>query len=361
MWACVCVCVRDCAGAGLCGCGIRRVCLGVQYSKHRNKFQPDPFVRPFHRIGKKKAASRQKESDEWINTKKKMPLTTDEKVAIQSFCENQKEVKKIKEEYKKKRTTLNTVKTTERAKLFDALEENDCLKVATDLYIVKKKCTSTVSFSIRLVHDTFDTIDNHDITKYVIDHKCDIKDATAEVITGTMKRLRSTSKFYADVVDKMPKKSERSKTVSDPALLERAQRYKLAQDTLKKLSKEEKNKIRPHAEQIQIFAPAVQVYMKSKDLWSQRVNVNVEHTEGMTQQFYLRRKITQKKKTLNVGDVTTMVKNVVGSLNIHTIEDFAKQKQTIMNHIIDEIQNIPVVAVEKVTFDKGQLKMKKDQ
>ena len=67
-----------------------------------------------------------------------MPLTTEEKVAIQSFCENQKEVKKIKEAYKKKRTTLNTVKTTERAKLFDALEENDCLKVANDLYIVKK-------------------------------------------------------------------------------------------------------------------------------------------------------------------------------------------------------------------------------
>ena len=290
-----------------------------------------------------------------------MPLTTEEKVAIQSFCENQKEVKKIKEEYKKKRTTLNTVKTAERANLFDALEENDCLKVANDLYIVKKKCTSTVSFSVNLVHDTFDTIDNGDISKYAMDHKCDIKDATAEVIMGTMKRLRSTTKFYADVVDKMPKKSERSKTVSDPALLERAQRYKLAQDTLKKLSKEEKNMINPHAEQIKVSAPAVQLYMKSKDLWSQRVNVNVERTEGMTQQFYLRRKITQKKKTLNVGDMTTMVKAIVGSFNINTLDDFEKEKQTIMNHLINEIENIPVVAVEKVTFDKGQLKMKKEQ
>tara|TARA_B110000008_G_scaffold277858_1_gene320177 strand:+ start:924 stop:1799 length:876 start_codon:yes stop_codon:yes gene_type:complete len=286
------------------------------------------------------------------------PLSDQEKLSIQTFCENQKQIKHIKDQYKQLKTPLNALKSTRRSTLLESLGEHECIKI-DELYVVKKICNSTVQFSIHIVQEAINSITEDEISKYMYDKKCTLTVALINMLMDTMKILRTTTREYADVVPKVPKRIQQVVTSTDVSLSTLAKGYAKINNDLKKLNKEEKEKLMPHNVKVKNVESDINQYMKNRKLWSQRVNVNVEKTDNaVVQTFYLRRKISKKRTTIRVGDMKKMLETVVEPMELCTFEQFETIKETIFNKLVEHIENVPVQPVERVTFDKGHMKKK---
>ncbi len=284
-------------------------------------------------------------------------LTQEEKIALQTFCEYQKSVKDAEKKYAALKKPVNDEKIKLRTTLLQVLGEHSCMVLGGD-YIVRKTSRSTRQFSEEVIVFSMSDVTGEATHEYATKNNCTSREALVKVIVAQVKKNRTTEKDYADVVKK-PLKGVDVVPAPPDALLS-VQRYKEVCSSLKRIGGEKKEKVGPLEEKVSTSRPGVLQYMKKGKLWSQRVNINIEGSQGMLCSYYIRRKVVTRKPAFKVSEIEELIRGSVNHFLPETFafDEFRQRHDAILKKCVETFQSIPATSNETVTFDQGGIKRK---
>ena len=284
-----------------------------------------------------------------------MALSDQHRQALKVFCESQMSSKTIKEASSMKKKKLNGTKADLRDKLYEMLGEHSCLKVHDQLYLVRKVCRSTVRLSESVLEDAVESMTSEHLQKQ-IEKQASFPEALVQALLDSLRDVRTTVREYADLVTKKKAKVDGQITSEQDVAL--VHRYQETCEALKSLNAKQKKDIAPLDAKIKEVEQDVKQYMREKNVWSQRVNIPV--TDGITQSYYIRRKVSTKQPPLKAKEVEKLVHDAVSVLStIVSYQSYVEHKGRMVATLINLFEEVPAVTTENISFDKGGMKRKK--
>lgn len=275
--------------------------------------------------------------------------------ALKVFCESQRTSKTIKEVSAVRKKKLNSTKADLRDQMYTMLGEHECLKINDSLYLVRKVCRSTVRLSEDVLEDAVTRMTKQHLEKQ-LEKQPSFSEALVQAILDSLRDVRTTTREYADLVTKKKNKVGGQLTSSESLVIVR--QYQETCDALKVLNAKQKKEIDPLNVKIKEVEEDVKQYMREKNVWSQRVNIPV--TDGITQSFYIRRKVSTKQPSLKAKEIEKLVQDAVTALRtIVSYESFVEHKERMVSTLINLFEDVPAVTTENISFDKGGMKRKK--
>ena len=238
-------------------------------------------------------------------------VTTAERSAIQRFCRAKRKLDDETAELRETKKRATETKKRARDALYALMREEGrtCVQVDDENYLRVKTYTNKRALTAKIVADALRQVTADDLRSLQLEAGGSVTEALVRAVANRVARERETRKEYVAITKSRPRGCAAAVGTPSARMEGLVRRYRAAESSARDTGKALDARAAPLAARVDQERENVGRFMRRTMATSQRVHV--ARGAGVVQTYFIRRKITRRRKRLSAEQLGDILRDAV--------------------------------------------------